>query len=272
MSGNGSAETCRLCGGQTTRLWSLEVLRAHEVSYFECADCGSLQTETPYWLDNAYSSPGIGVDTGSAQRSIDLALRMSAFLDMLGVDRAAQCLDFGAGSGLYGRMMRDRGWDYYAHDRYSTPFYMDAFSARPAEKAWTVISAFEVLEHLTQPAEDLESLLGGGAGLFIFTTELWRGQGPDWPYLAPLHGQHVFFYSPKAIEGLAARVGRQAFDLGFALCLALPESREALGKVRGANMAEAAMASLSVHQRDPYRYAASDSAALFHRGWLPGGG
>ena len=29
MSGNGSAETCRLCGGQTTRLWSLEVLRAH---------------------------------------------------------------------------------------------------------------------------------------------------------------------------------------------------------------------------------------------------
>ncbi len=32
MSGNGSAETCRLCGGQTTRLWSLEVLRAHEVS------------------------------------------------------------------------------------------------------------------------------------------------------------------------------------------------------------------------------------------------
>jgi hypothetical protein len=40
------------------------VLRKYDVQYFQCGGCGFLQTETPYWLDEAYSSAIVTADTG----------------------------------------------------------------------------------------------------------------------------------------------------------------------------------------------------------------
>ena len=120
---------CRLCRGQTNHVWNQSVLNKYDVAYFECDSCGSLQTEPPYWLDEAYAINGTGADSGACQRSVDTALAMSTILEVLEFPRDGKCLDYGAGVGLYSRMMRDRGWLYFAYDRYSTPFYMDKFTA-----------------------------------------------------------------------------------------------------------------------------------------------
>ena len=112
---------CRLCNGQTKHLWRQLILEKFDVAYFECERCGSLQTEAPYWLDEAYSAAGTGLDTGACQRSLQYALIMSAALELVGFRRDCECLDYGAGLGLYARMMRDRGWNYLAYDKYVFP-------------------------------------------------------------------------------------------------------------------------------------------------------
>ena len=55
--------SCRLCGSiakyfQTGKLLDLQV------SYFECAVCGYVQTESPYWLERAYTEAINDSDTG----------------------------------------------------------------------------------------------------------------------------------------------------------------------------------------------------------------
>jgi hypothetical protein len=46
-----AAEACRFCGGPTRQRFRLQVLGRHDVGYLECATCASLQTETPWWLE-----------------------------------------------------------------------------------------------------------------------------------------------------------------------------------------------------------------------------
>ena len=47
-------DICRACGNQALYLQSGAVLDL-EVNYFECPNCGYVQTETPYWLVRAYA-------------------------------------------------------------------------------------------------------------------------------------------------------------------------------------------------------------------------
>lgn len=202
-----SAIACRLCGAESKFYGRQTVLGKYRVAYYECASCGSLETENPYWLDEAYRVEGLGLDVGACQRCLDLSLEVTACLTVLGVGAEAACLDYGAGLGLFARLMRDRGWNFFAYDKYVTPFFMDRFRGSLAEKKWTVLTAFEVFEHLVSPAEEIAGLLRADADLFFCTTQTWRGQGLDWWYIVPGGGQHVFFYSEKALHALAEKHG-----------------------------------------------------------------
>src|SRR5262249_51230365 len=157
-----------------------------------CTACGSLQTEPPYWLAEAYRTQGTDMDTGAAQRSLELAMRTTGLLGLLSWQRDRVALDYGAGMGLFARLMRDRGFNFFAYDRYLSPFYMDQFRADdPATLKPDLITAHEVVEHLADPAAELPAIFGRGADLVLVTTELFNDQGPDWRYLAPENGQHV---------------------------------------------------------------------------------
>lgn len=191
---------CCLCAGQTKYVWSQLILEKYDVGYFECLECGSLQSETPYWLDEAYSQAGTGYDTGACQRSIICALAMSTAFEMLGIRPETKCLDCGAGMGLYARMMRDRGWSYFAYEKYVFPFYMDKFCAGPTDTKWGVVSAFEVFEHLPNPGDSIDLILGSAKDYVFFTTECWENQGNAWHYLDPMHGQHVFSMRVKRLN------------------------------------------------------------------------
>lgn len=254
-----SETTCRLCGGPSRFKWSALVMGKHKVGYYECQNCESLQTDDPYWLEEAYAARGAGFDTGAVQRSIGLALSMHAILDLIGFDKTQPALDFGAGMGLFARMMRDRGYDYWASDEYNSLYFIDRFVGdRPR---WSLISAFEVAEHLPHPRQAWASLFGKQPDYLFFTTDIFSGQGAEWHYLAPEEGQHVFFYSLKALQQLGNLYGYHLTDLGPVKVF----SRSRLSPPEPRCIEKRALRLLLRHQRDPWIYAARDNEVLRKR-------
>ena len=69
---------CPVCG--TLRRWTFRhaVLNRHDVQYLFCGRCGLLQTEEPYWLEEAYAEPISRTDIGMVTRNVWLARRTAA--------------------------------------------------------------------------------------------------------------------------------------------------------------------------------------------------
>jgi hypothetical protein len=199
---------CRLCGGPSAFCFHKTVLGRHRVAYFRCAACGSVQTEAPTWLDEAYSFPGLHIDVGAPTRSIKNWLAATTLLQAMGFPAGTRGVDFGAGPGLFTGLMRSVGYDFWTLDAYMPPMFssdhhLDGWDGVAPE----VIAAFEVFEHLPQPAETLDLLFSRGAPLILFTTWPVDGQPDDWIYYLPESGQHVFFYSLAGLRDRAARHG-----------------------------------------------------------------
>ena len=83
-------------------------------------------------------------------------------------------------------------------------------------------TAFEVFEHLPEPRAALREMLGVAPAIF-FSTELVPAQTPtsvgDWWYFAPEHGQHISFYTYRALQHLAIEFGLHLYTDGFSLHL-----------------------------------------------------
>ena len=206
---NGLVENieCRLCAGQAAFVFKLRTIDHYDISYYKCTGCHSLQTEPPYWLSEAYSEAVIAIDPGAAQRVLDnfvLTRVVARIFD------CARLLDYGGGAGLLCRLLRDAGWDAYSYDRYAPAGYAAGFTAAPSGQ-FDLITAFEVVEHLPTPATDLGEIFGGAAKVVLISTCLYDGQSHDWWYLCPEEGKHVFIYSQKAIDLIAARFGYRAY-------------------------------------------------------------
>lgn len=205
------AIACRLCGGQAGLAFAHTVLQKHAVGYYRCGQCGSLQTQTPYWLDEAYANRGFNLDTGALQRNID------NFASCFTVARLLQprmVLDYGAKDGLLTRFLRDHGVDCHAYDKYADASYVKGFDAPPAHARFDLLMAFEVLEHLPNPAQDLDEIFRFDPSYIFFSTDLYTNQDADWWYLSPATGQHVFFYSPAGIHHIAQKYGYGVTALG----------------------------------------------------------
>lgn len=203
-SADGAAEIpCRLCGGPADRQFVKTLLRKYEVGYYLCRQCNSLQTEEPYWLDEAYRSGNLAdLDPGPFMRSINSMTALYISAKIIGLPRRPQVVDVGGGVGLLCRMLRDIGFDAHVSDRYATNALARGFddTGAPAD----IVCAFEVAEHFADPKEGKKQILGRGAPVCVVGTDTFRGQGEDWTYLSPLSGQHVFFYSESGMRMLAA--------------------------------------------------------------------
>jgi Methyltransferase domain len=205
---------CRLCHGPTALAHKVLVLAKYDVSYYRCQKCGSLQTEYPYWLAESYADAQASIDPGSARRVLDSYILVEM------VARIFACrklLDFGGNTGFLCRLLRDRGYDAFTFDRYVTSIYAPHFLGRPSEPH-DLVSAFEVMEHFTNPAIDLDQLFRARPRIVLATTELFSGQSAAWWYLAPREGQHVFFYSANAARFIADQYGYHLYiGRGFLL-------------------------------------------------------
>jgi hypothetical protein len=191
------------------------VLGRHEVAYLLCENCGSLQTEPPYWLAEAYTSALAAIDTGAVERCLRCQAAIAASAGVCGV--SGRVLDFGGGTGLLCRLLRDAGLDAWLYDKYAEPVYAPAFAVSMSTLApgsIALLSAIEVFEHCAEPAAELGALFALQPAVLFASTEPYRGEGPDWWYLNASAGQHVFFYSPRALALLAGQHGYHYFGAG----------------------------------------------------------
>lgn len=216
-------EVCRLCAGHLVPKFSCIVLRKHEVRYFECDRCGSLQTELPYWLDEAYSSNLSNLDTGALQRNLQ---NLAAAYLISKLFRVRDALDFGGGDGLLCRLLRDYNVNCYVNDKYAVPTYSQGFS-EPDFAAPSLVLAFEVLEHFATPARELQDLFQMRPKVVLASTTIYADQRADWWYLTPESGQHVFFYSEKAVRMIAERFGYSSVQSGGFVLFVLKPDRSA---------------------------------------------
>lgn len=191
---------CRLCNGDLIRLFDLRILKQYKVWFFKCSHCESLQTETPYWLNEAYEDNNLSnLDTGAAQRNIHNLAACFAICRLFNINNV---IDIGGGDGLLCRMLRDYSINCYVKDKYASPAYAQGFTDPNFSKPDLVIS-FEVIEHFANPATDLSSLFDYEPRHLLLSTAIYSKQGKDWWYLSPESGQHIFFYSKKALKIIA---------------------------------------------------------------------
>jgi Methyltransferase domain len=186
---------------------SATLLKRYTVSYFRCTACGYTRTEDPYWLEEAYSDAMNDSDVGMVSRNIALARSARAVIFAF-FNKNSRFIDYGAGYGLFVRLMRDKGLDFYWADRYASNMFAKVAEADTSgQSRYELLTAFEVFEHLVDPVSEIEQMLRLSESI-MFTTLLMPPScpAPDaWWYYGLDHGQHVSFYTRRALEQLATR-------------------------------------------------------------------
>lgn len=206
--------SCKICGAMSPPFDETTVLRKYRVQYFCCARCGFIQTEKPYWLEEAYSAAIAAQDVGIMLRNLVNAELTSAVLNLLFPDVSC-AVDFGAGHGVFVRLMRDRGFNFHWSDLHATNDYARGFE-RTDDATYDFLTSFEVLEHLNDPVLDLEELMKLSGNILVSTCVVPRPAPKlsDWWYYSQTSGQHIAFYTQDALQLLAKRFNRNLLSAG----------------------------------------------------------
>jgi hypothetical protein len=192
-----------------------KVLGKHDVQYFECKHCGTIATEEPFWLAEAYQNAISTLDTWGAMRNVGNQRRLEAVLHLL-FGEGTPFVDVACGYGLLVRLMRDIGFDFRGHDEFCQPVFSVPFTATDGTRA-AAVTALEVLEHLTNPRDFIEEQFTRySTDSLIASTTVYAGEPPavDWPYYSFESGQHVIIYQPRSLAVLAQALGARYHSLG----------------------------------------------------------
>lgn len=206
----------KITGGNTSLLFTTKVLNKYNVNYYRCKETGFIQTEDAFWLKEAYSSVITKLDIGLPYRNIFLSDRVSKLI-ATGFDCKGMFLDYAGGYGLFTRLMRDKGFNFYTTDKYCQNLFAEHFDLTDLpDTNFELVSAFEVFEHLTNPFEEIKDILKFSNNL-LFTTELQPeklDEIENWWYLAPETGQHIAFYNEKSLAYIAKQLAYNFYTDG----------------------------------------------------------
>lgn len=211
---------CKLCGAIATSFGTTDFNKSCNqyplprsdvaVQYHRCSRCELIFTNFfDDWTQSdfselIYNSDYIKVDPDYVGTRAEATAMMMSTLLQRGKETLS-LLDFGSGEGLFAEHMRSHGFlEVASYDPFSNP-------VKPRKK-YDIVTAFEVIEHSTDPAGTFRTLLDYTAdGGFIFVGQSMQPPniseiGVNWWYIAPRNG-HVSFYSHRTIRDYATQEG-----------------------------------------------------------------
>lgn len=206
--------SCKICNGPTTKIFSKIILKKYSANYYKCNNCGFVQTSEPVWLEEAYDSAITSLDIGLLQRNIQFSSDISSIIDAC-FPEAKIMLDYAGGYGVFTRLMRDLGYHFYRQDPYCENLFSKYFDITDIKnKTFDVVTAFEVFEHFADPLMEIDKLSAYSENI-IFSTVLTPKTNQEienWWYISEETGQHVAFYSAGALEFIAKKMGKNYYS------------------------------------------------------------
>ena len=207
---------CKICESGVDELFRARVLNKYEVKYFKCQTCGFIQTETPFWMEEAYGEAINTSDVGLVSRNLNL----SAFAENLIIKQfnpGGKFIDYGGGYGLFVRLMRDKGLDFFLYEPRCENIFARYFTSADAslEGKYELLTSFEVFEHIEDPKNEIKKMFELSDSI-LFSTQLQDRfaykSADEWWYFAPETGQHIAFYTAASLEYLANYFGCNLFS------------------------------------------------------------
>ncbi len=216
--------TCKICKAATHKISEQLVLQKYQVAYHQCSTCHFIQTDEPTWLPEAYNNAITALDIGLINRNMHFQNKIPLLIDAF-FPKAEIMLDFGGGYGMFVRMMRDLGYNFYRQDIYCENLYANYFdlSDSPTKK-FDVLTAFEVFEHLVDPVAEIEKMFVF-SDTIIFSTLLSPPsvqEFENWWYVSPLTGQHIAFYDQTTLQYIAKKFNKRLYTNGVNLHVFTP--------------------------------------------------
>jgi hypothetical protein len=204
---------CKICNSTTKFVFNTKLLKKYDVNYYQCKNCDFVQTEKTYWLEEAYQNPINYTDTGIMLRN-QRSSKIATSLIFLFFNKNEKFLDYAGGYGVFTRIMRDIGFDFYWHDPYTKNLLSRGFEQNQNEK-YHLITTFECFEHFDNPILEIEKILKISKNV-IFSTELVPVPLPKpehWWYYGTEHGQHIALYSTKTLKIIAKKFGVNYYNI-----------------------------------------------------------
>jgi len=202
---------CLVCGYSTEHFGCSTILKSHKAEFRRCLKCGLLFAENPVWLGEAYSSALTFSDLGLVDRNIWFS-KVAASLISIMFDSNGRFIDYAGGTGLFTRLMRDAGFDYYWHDINCNNVFAEDFVVNSFDgERFELLTAMELFEHLTAPQSTISDLCKLSTNI-LFTTLILPEPAPNlnqWWYYGLEHGQHITFYTSRSLRVLAEQSGLQ---------------------------------------------------------------
>lgn len=199
-------ELCRLCNNQL-ELFSNSKIHKHNINYFFCKNCNSIQTEKPYWLQEACNRSINIFDTGIFRRNLYLA-DITLILIYLFFNKDGFFLDYAGGYGIFVRLIKDYGLNFLWEDKYSENLFCYCFEYKNFNNInIDLITAFKSFEHFENTNDEINKMLAISKNIF-FSTNLIQEPFPkinEWWYYRIERGQHIFFYSEKTLRYIAQK-------------------------------------------------------------------
>jgi len=204
MIAQSSDSHCPICRSRTGRAYSVTILKKHASELRACATCDFCYLSPVYWLDEAYAQSINVTDIGYVWRNNSACQFVSSLL-ISNFDSKDLFLDFGAGYGMFVRLMRDRGFRFQYYDPSCQNLFSRFNEAKLNQRSrYKLVTAIEVIERTIDPVASVREMLNY-ADSILLSTEITPSTPPDpeWWYLGFEHGQHIGFFGERSFIVLA---------------------------------------------------------------------